>query len=80
MYCLAFIKKKKLCLADLQYTFLRCLEITPLHFSRRACFMLLRDTGDCGFCSSPSFGFFGSFVSLAISEKSEIEYNKNRMI
>lgn len=44
--------------------------------------MVLRDTGEGGFCSSPSFDFLttGSLVSLAISEKSEIEYDKDRII
>lgn len=48
--------------------------MTVLHLTRMACLIPLRDTGDGGLLSSPSFAFLnvGSFVSLATNEKSEI--------
>ena len=63
------------------HTFLRRLQITLLHLTRRACLIPLLVTGDCGFLSFPSFNFlgFGSLVSLATIAKSEIEINYNKL-
>lgn len=57
----------------MEYLFF-CREMTVLHLTRMACLIPLRDTGDGGLLSSPSFAFLnvGSFVSLATNEKSEI--------
>ena len=59
-------------------TFLRQMLITLLHLSLKACFMSLLVAGLRGFSTSPSFNFFGfgSFVILAIIEKSESECNR----
>ena len=63
------------------HTFLRRLQITLLHLIRRACLIPLLVTGDSGFSPFPSFSFlgFGSLVSLATTEKSEIEINHNEL-
>ena len=55
-------------------TFLRQMLITLLHLSLKACFMSLLVAGLRGFSTSPSFNFFGfgSFVILAIIEKSDL--------
>ena len=59
-------------------TFLQELLITLLHLILKACFMSLLEAGVRGFSACPSFNFFGfgSFVSLAIIEKSESECNR----
>ena len=59
-------------------TFLRQMLITLLHLSLKACFTSLLVAGLRGFSTSPSFNFFGfgSFVILAIIEKSESECNR----
>ena len=59
-------------------TFLRQMLITLLHLSLKACFISLLVAGLRGFSTSPSFNFFGfgSFVILAIIEKSESECNR----
>ena len=55
------------------HTFLRRLQITVLHLTRRACLIPLLVTGDSGFSSFPSL------VSLATIAKSEIEINYNKL-
>lgn len=59
-------------------TFLRELLITLLHLILKACLMSLLEAGVRGFSICPSFNFFGfgSFVSLAIIEKSESKFNR----